>query len=173
MSRSIPAGHHLTVDIRLGPADLTLIFQISRTGLFEDLESPAAMTENRLGTADPWIIMAEDSGIFLISRRVRRDLPKFYMIGCISRSLQDNAVSGIQAFFHTSERTGSSGRTSIFRNIRADSGHHTHSLWFDKDLAFFADLASYRIGHGIISTQEPVAVPAGIHNSLFHSSHFF
>ena len=50
--------------------DLTDIFEIYRASLAEYAECAVTMTEDRLSACYPRIVVAEDTGIFLISRRI-------------------------------------------------------------------------------------------------------
>ena len=65
--------------------DLADILDISRTSLFIDLESTVTTTDNSLSTRYPRVIVAEDTCILFISRWIRGDFSKFYMVFGVRR----------------------------------------------------------------------------------------
>ena len=68
--RSVLAGYHLAVGIRFRTVDLGNVFQEGRAGLLVQFEGSVAMSHDGFREDDPWIVVAEDAGIFLVSRRI-------------------------------------------------------------------------------------------------------
>ena len=66
----ILTGHHLAVNIGFGAVDLGNILDVGRACLAVHLKGPVAMPQNGFGTADPRIVVAEDTGVLLVSRRI-------------------------------------------------------------------------------------------------------
>ena len=64
--------------------DLTDIFNIRRADLTVYIKRAVSMTNACLSDRDPRIVVAEDTSIFLISRRIRGNLTKFKMIILVS-----------------------------------------------------------------------------------------
>ena len=77
----ILSGYHLGVDVGLGPVDLTDVFDVGRAGLFVDFKGPVAVADDGLGDGDPGVVVAEDTGIFLVSGRIGGDFAKVQVIG--------------------------------------------------------------------------------------------
>ena len=90
--------------------------------------SPWPMTVSADG--DPGVVVAEDTGILLVSGRIGGDFAKVEVIGGVRRLLKDNAVFGIEALFY-----GSHGLLGI-AFFYADAGQYAEALGFDEDLAF-------------------------------------
>ena len=81
----ILTGYHLGVYIRLGTMDLTDILDICGTGLAVDLESSVTSAQNCLCNGYPGIVVAEDTGILLVSGGIRGYFTKFEVILCVCR----------------------------------------------------------------------------------------
>ena len=60
--------------------DLGDVLDIGRAGLAVDLKGTVAMAQNGLGAADPRVVVAEDAGILLVSRRIAGDLAEVELI---------------------------------------------------------------------------------------------
>ena len=160
--RRIPSRNHLAVDIGLHAPDVHHILKIEGTGLAEDFKGTVSVSEDGLGTGDPGIVVAENTRVLLVSRRIGSDLSQFRMVDGIGRLMQHDAVPGIQVLFDTLK---GSGRLA---GLDADTRHHAHALGFNVYFPFFADAASHRSGEGIIGADKPFSVPAGIQDDLFH-----
>ena len=76
----ITTGYHLGIYIRLCSVNLTDIFYISRTGLLIYFKGSVTTSDDSLSDGDPWIVVAEDTGIFLISGWIGGDFTKFEVI---------------------------------------------------------------------------------------------
>ena len=76
----ILTGYHLGIYIRLGTMDLTDILNVCGTGLAVDLESSVTSAQNGLCDGYPGIVVAEDTGILLISGGIRGYFTKFEVI---------------------------------------------------------------------------------------------
>ena len=81
----ILTGYHLGIYIRLGTMDLTDILNVCGTGLAVDLESSVTSAQNGLCDGYPGIVVAEDTGILLISGGIRGYFTKFEVILCVCR----------------------------------------------------------------------------------------
>ena len=84
------------------------------------------------------------------------------MIAGVGGLQEHDAVFGIQTFFYALKRL------LRFSAVKADPGHDAHSLGLDIDLALFIYAASDGIREGVIGTDEPFSVPAGVIYRLFH-----
>ena len=76
----VGSGYHLGVDIRLGSVDLADVFDVSRAGLTVDFKSTVATANDGLCNGNPWIVVAEDTGIFFVSRRIRGNFTEVQVI---------------------------------------------------------------------------------------------
>jgi hypothetical protein len=70
VSFSVFAGDHLRIHVRFGAVQIAESFQIGRTDFPVILKGLIAASQNRFGDHDPGIVMTEDSGIFLVARRI-------------------------------------------------------------------------------------------------------
>ncbi|CDD35366.1 uncharacterized protein BN600_01639 [Roseburia sp. CAG:309] len=111
--------------------------------------------------------MTENTGIFFVSRRIRRNLTKIQIIFGISWLQKDDPVFGIQFFFYGIQRF------FCHAVFHTDTGKNTESLWLDIDLAFFAFFRTNLFACGIVSTDEPVAIPAVFLDRSGHIGNFF
>ena len=80
--------------------NLTDIFDISRTGSCVYLPSTVASSDNGLCDRDPWIVVAEDTGILFVSWWIRRNFTKLYVIFMIRWLEKHDAVFGIKVFLN-------------------------------------------------------------------------
>ena len=127
--------------------DITDVFKVSRAGLAVDLKCSVTTSDSRLSNRYPWIVVAEDTCIFFISRWIRRNFTKVEVISCICRLEQNNTVLCIQLFFN---RIQSFFRLAV---IYTDIGKYTESLWFDVNLAFFVFFGSDFFAKCIVGTE--------------------
>ena len=73
-----------------------LILEIHRTNLAEEFPSIIATSGYSLTNDDPRIIMTEDSGILLISSRIRTYLAHLHMICGVSRIIEHHTVFAVE-----------------------------------------------------------------------------
>ena len=160
MSGSVCAGNHLCVNVRLCAVDVTDIFQISGTGFTIYLKCAAASADDGFCDGNPGIIVAEDSGIFLVPGRVGADLAKLQVISGISRLQEHDTVFGIQTFFDRIQ----SFLCKPF--LYANACEDTEALGLDKNLTFLTFPGADLVAVGIVGPEEPFPVPAGIQDCL-------
>ena len=98
--------------------------------------------------------MAEDTGIFLVSRRIRGNFTEVQVIFGVGRLQEHNAILCIKLFFDRIE--------CFFRKplVNTDTGEYTEALRLDVDLSLLALVRADLLRFCIISAQEPFAVPA-------------
>ena len=125
-----------------------------------------AIANPRLRDNHPGIVMAEDPCIFLVSRRIRRNLSKLDVVLRISRLLQHDAVLGSEMLPHRIERRL---RAAV---LQANSGQRTIALRLDKDFALFVFLRAYLAPKVVVRADEPLAVPSVLADRLFHLRNF-
>ena len=111
---------------------LAYILKVCRTNLSIYLESSVSMAKDCFGTAYPWIVVTEDSSVFLISWRVGRHFPQVQMVVFVCRLEKYDSILGIQVFLHAFQCFFS---LAVFN---AYSGHYTHTLRLDEYLAVIA-----------------------------------
>ena len=158
----IAARHHLAVNVGFGAVDLADVLDIGRAGLFVDSKGPVTVAQHGLSTADPWVVVAEDTGVLLVARGIAGDLAQIEPVGGVGGLEQYHAVRGVQPLLHALQcGFGLTG-------LSADPGHHAHALGFDEDLPLVAFPAAYGGTKGIVGTAEPCAVPAGGQGGLFY-----
>ena len=160
VSGSVCAGNHLCINVRLGAVDVTDIFQISGTGFTIYLKCAIASANDGFCDGNPGIIVAEDSGIFLVPGRVGADLSKLQVISGIGRLQEHDAVFGIQMFLDRVQ--GFLRKPFLYANACEDA----EALGFDKDLTFFTFPGADLVTVGIVGPEEPFPVPAGIQDCL-------
>ena len=76
----ILTGYHLGIYIRLGTMDLADILNVCGTGLTVDFEGSVTSAQNSFCDGYPGIVVAEDTGILLISGGIRGYFTKFEVI---------------------------------------------------------------------------------------------
>ena len=128
----ISSRDHLRIYIWFCPVNITDFLNIRWTYFTINLKCPVSSSKHSLRNGNPRIVVAENSCIFFISRRIRSNFPKFQMVSCISRLKDHYSILCFQQFIH---RVQSFFCYSFFL---ADSCHNTESLWFNKNLSFFA-----------------------------------
>ena len=79
--------------------DLADVFDASRAGLTVDFKSTVATANDGLCNRNPWIVVAEDTGIFLVSRRIRGNFTEVQVIFGVGRLQEHNAILCIKLFF--------------------------------------------------------------------------
>lgn len=93
---SVFSGDHLRVDVRLGAVDLADVLNISRADLAVQVKCAVSVADNGLSDGDPWVVVAEDTSILFVSRRIGGNLTKIQVILGVSRLQKNNAVLGFQ-----------------------------------------------------------------------------
>jgi len=158
----IAASYHLRVDIRLGAVNFADLLDISRADLAVNLESSVAAADNSLSDGDPGVVVAEDTSVLFVSRRIGGDFAEIQMIGLIRRLLENDTVLGIETLLDGIKSLDS----KTF--LDADTCEYAETLRLDEDLTLFALLGADLVLECIISTQEPFAVPAVLENCIVH-----
>ncbi len=98
---------------------------------FCKFQKHGSSADHSFRNGDPWIVVTEDTCVFLVSRRVGGNLPKVQVISGISRLVKHNAVLGIQTLFH---------RIQCFLGkafLHADSGNNAEALRLNENLSLF------------------------------------
>ena len=120
------------------------------------------MPQNSFRAGDPWVVVAENTCVFLVSGRIRADLAEIQIIACVSRLQQHNAEFAVEPFLDALERFFG------FACFPADPGHDTHSLRLDEDLPLGAVLTADGRAERVVGSAEPCAVPARVQHRFFH-----
>ncbi len=158
----IAAGYHLRVDIGLGAVNLADLLNVCRADLAVNLECSVAAADNGLSNGNPGVVVAEDTSILLVSRRIGRDFAEVQMIGLIRRLLENNTVLGIEALLD--------GVKSLDCKtfLDTDACEYAEALRLDENLTLFALLGADLLLECIVSAEEPFAVPAVLENCIVH-----
>ena len=82
---SVFSGDHLRVDVRLGAVDLADVLNVSRADLAVQVKCAVSVADNGLSDGDPWVVVAEDTSILFVSRRIGGNLTKIQVILGVSR----------------------------------------------------------------------------------------
>ena len=117
----------------------------------------------RLTDDDPWVVVAEDTGIFLVTRRIGGYLAVFYLVAGECWIVQDDTVLTVKVFLH---RVKGLVHHSF---LCADARHGAPALGFDENLPFFIRLRANGLAVIVICPQEPFAVPSVLLDSFTHS----
>ena len=155
-------GYHLAVNVGLGAVDLGDVLDIGGAGLAVHRKGAVAVTERCLGAADPRVVVAEDTGVLLVSRRIAGDLAQIQLIAGVGGLQQHHAVFGVQTLLHAGKRLR--GLSALLAN----AGHDAHTLRLNEDLTLGALLAADGLAESIVGTAEPCAVPTGGQGGLLH-----
>ena len=91
---------------------ITDFFNIGRADLTVNIKCKISSSEYSFCNRNPRIVMAEDSGIFFVSRRIRRNFTKFQICLLYTSDAADD-------FFFS------------------DFSHYAESLWFNINFTFF------------------------------------
>ena len=111
-----------------------------------------------LSDDDPRIVVAEDTGVLLVTFRIRRNLTHFYMIGGVW-VVQHQSVLAFQSFLAAIQCFIAE---SFFQT---DTSHRTPALALDEDFAFLVLITTNLVAEEIVSAEEPFSVPS----MLLHS----
>ena len=90
--------------------------------------------------------MTEDTGIFFVSRWIRRNLTKVYIVSCIWWLQKHNTIFGIQFFFY--------GIQCFFSKtvFYADTCQYTEALRFNINLSLFTFFGTDFVAVCVVST---------------------
>lgn len=83
--------------------DFTDVLDISRADLAVQIKGAVSVADNGLCDGDPWVVVAEDTGILFVSRRIGGNLTKIQVILGVSRLQKNNAILGFQNIFDRSQ----------------------------------------------------------------------
>ena len=142
--------------------DLGDILDIGGAGLAVHRKGTVAVSERCFGAADPRVVVAEDTGVLLVSRRIAGDLAQIQLVAGVGGLQQHHTVFGVQTLFHTGKCL--CGLSALL----ADARHDAHALRLNKDLTLGALLAADGLAESIVGTAEPCAVPTGGQGGLLH-----
>ena len=110
---------------------ITDLFNIGRADLTVNIKCKISSSEYSFCNRNPRIVMAEDSSIFFVSRRIRRNFTKFQMISGICRLEYHDTIFRFQMFMYGIQRFLS--KAFFF----SDFSHYAESLWFNINFTFF------------------------------------
>ena len=98
--------------------------------------------------------MAEDTGVFLVSRRIGGDFAELDVILRVSRLQNHDAVFRIKMFFHGVERR------DRFAAFKADACKNAEALGLNIDFAFLALVGADLMAESVVGADEPFSIPA-------------
>ena len=105
---------------------------------------------------DPRVVVAEDSGVFLDSRRITRDLAQFQVIGRVGRLLKHDPVFGLEAPVDAFQRLQGPAVPGT------GAAQDAPPLALDEYLSFQAFPRSDRFSGRVVRAPVPLAVPRGL-----------
>ena len=79
--------------------DLADVLNVSRADLAVQVKCAVSVADNGLSDGDPWVVVAEDTSILFVSRRIGGNLTKIQVILGVSRLQKNNAVLGSRMFW--------------------------------------------------------------------------
>ena len=147
--------------------NFTDVLNIGRAGLFVNLKSSVSTSDHSLCDGNPWVIVAEDTCIFFISRRVGGNFSKIQIILGISRLQDHNTIFRIKTLF---DRIQSFFGKALFD---PNSSHNAETLWLDENLSLFTFFGTDFLRFGIVCTEKPFSIPSSIKYCLIHLIYFF
>ena len=163
----VTACNHLAVSVRLCTMDVHLVLEEGRCDLLVQIVCAIAVSHLCLGDGNPRIVVAEDTCIFLVSRRIGGNLTEVEMILLICRLQDHDTVLGLELSLDTVKSFLS------FSGLLADACHDAEALRLDEDLSVFALVGADLLGKCVICAQEPLAVPAVCEDGMLHGFDFF
>ena len=110
--------------------------------------------------------MAENAGVFLVTRRIRGDFAHLNVILREGRLLEHDAVFGGEMLVHRVQRPF---RLAV---LQANAGHDAHALRFDENFALLAHFRADGLAEIIVGAHEPFAVPAVLVDDFLHLGGF-
>ena len=141
---------------------LVFLFDIRRQDLLVMLPRIVATPVDGLTDDDPWVVVAEDAGILLVTLRIRTDLTVFDIVMRESGVVEHDAMLTLHAFLHRVERFVAQSF------LQADAGHGAPALTLDEDLAFAVLVTTNLVTVEVVGAKEPVTIPAEFLHGLTH-----
>ena len=156
------AGNHLAVHIRLHFVQVAFVLAVGGGDAAVQVEGAVAVAHHGFSGDNPGIVVAEDAGVLLVSRRVGGNFAQLQVILLVGGLQKHDAVLGFQIFVD--------GFKGLFRLavLHADAGHHAIALAFDEDLAVVALPGADLVTEGVVGADEPFPVPAVGQHGLVH-----
>ena len=154
VGRRVAPRDHLRVDVRLAAVDVR--DRLARRGVDPQVvvERAVAVAGDRLGDHQPRVRVAEDAGVLLVARRVRRDLAELEVVRRVGRLQEHDPVRRRQPLADRRER---GPRPPV---LEPDAGHRHHPLGLDEDLALVVRGGPDRSPDAVVRPPVPGAVPA-------------
>lgn len=121
------SGYHLGIDIGFHPVQFRDFFPVGGSYFFPVCKGLIRPADPNLANHDPGIIVAENTAIFLVSRRIGRNLSQFQVIFLIGRVEYHYTVGCIQVLGHRVQCQPG------VPPVLAYQGHSTEALGFYKD----------------------------------------
>ena len=157
----ILACYHLAIDVRLDLVEL-LVFDPGGTDLGVMLPGIVAATGNCLANDDPWIVMAEDAGILLVTGWVGANLAHLYMIHGVGRVVEHHAMFAVEVLL--------AGIECLVHHaiLEPDTCHGAEALRLDEDLTFLVFFRTDFVAVEVIGTQVPFSIPTMLLDGFDH-----
>ncbi len=76
------------------------VLEVSRANLFIVFPGLIATPDFSFANHDPWIVMTENSGIFLVARRIGGYFAILDIIFSKSRVVEHNSIVAVEVFFY-------------------------------------------------------------------------
>ena len=155
-------AYHLTVYIRLGLVDIGSLLSECRSDLGIVLECLVAFACISSSADYPSVVVCEYTCVLLISAGVCGDLTVLDIVLGECRVVEYETELGVKSFVDSSKGL------HICALLLAYLGHDSKALRLDEYLTLFALLGAHLLAVSVISSEEPAAVPCGLHNVLLH-----
>ena len=139
-----------------------LVLDPGGTDLGVMLPGIVAATGNCLANDDPWIVMAEDAGILLVTGWVGANLAHLDVIGRVGRVVEHHTMFAVEVLLAGIERL-------IHHAIlESDTSHGAEALRFDEDLTFLVFFRTDLVAVEVIGTQVPFSIPTMLLDGFDH-----
>ena len=157
----ILACYHLAIDVRLDLVKL-LVLNPSRADLGVVLPCVIAAAGDCLANDDPWIVMAEDAGILLVTGWVGANLAHLDVIDRVGRVVEHHTVFAVKILL--------AGIECLIDHaiLESDTCHSAEALRLDEDLAFFVFFRTDFVAVEVIGTQVPFSIPTMLLDGFDH-----
>ena len=146
--------------------DIADLLQIGRADLSVDFKGPVSMAKESFCAAYPWVVVAENACVLLISWRIGGYFSQIQVIFLICWLQQYNSIFGVKILLYALESH------LCLAVILSDACHYTHALRLDIDFSVITAMASHRLREGVICPNKPFSVPAGTFHCLCHEGDF-
>src|ERR1039457_2287136 len=166
MGGRVAPGDHLRVDTRLAAVHVADWLARRRVDARIVIVRAVAIAGHGLGDDHPRVVVTENSRVFLVARRVGRNLAEVQVVARVRRLLQHDAMRRGQVLAHGFERAA---RQPVFD---ADARQNAETLRLDEDLSLGALLRSDLVAEVVVRAQEPLAVPAVPADGFLHARAF-